>query len=89
MGPDDPVTREQLSAMLYRYADGKGYDVAAQADLSGFADAAHISDYARVSMSWAYAWGIVNGTSESILTPDGSAERAQAAAMLMRFCEHV
>ena len=89
MGPDDPVTREQLSAMLYRYADGKGYDVAAQAELSGFADAAHISDYARVPMSWAYAWGIVNGTSESTLTPDGSAERAQAAAMLMRFCEHV
>lgn len=89
MGPDDPITREQLSAMLYRYADGKGYDVTAQADLSGFADGARISDYARIPMSWAYAWGIVNGTSETTLTPNGSAERAQAAAMLMRFCEHV
>lgn len=67
----------------------RGYDVTAQADLSGFADGARISDYARIPMSWAYAWGIVNGTSETTLTPNGSAERAQAAAMLMRFCEHV
>ena len=89
IGPDDPITREQLAAILYRYAGQKGYDTSAQADLSGFADADAISAYARLPLSWAYAAGIVNGTDAITLDPNGTATRAQAATMLMRFCKTV
>lgn len=85
VGPDDPITREQLAAILYRYAGQKGYDTSAQSDLSGFADADAISAYARIPLAWAYATGIVNGTDATTLAPDGTATRAQAATMLMRF----
>lgn len=88
MGPNDPVTREQLAAMLFRYAEKKGCDMSAQADLSGFADAASISAYARQPLAWAHALGIVNGTGTDTLSPVGTATRAQAAAMLMRLCEN-
>ena len=84
--PDAPVTREQLAAILYRYAAYKGYDVTISADLSAFADAGEISGYAADALAWANAAGIVNGTSGTTLDPQGSAIRAQVAAMLMRFC---
>ena len=86
-GPDDPITREQFAAILYRYAQYKGYDVTASADLSGYADADKVSGYALEAMRWANAEGIINGTSPTTLYPQGTATRAQAAAMLMRFCE--
>lgn len=85
VGPDDPITREQLAAILYRYAGQKGYDTSAQADLSGFADADAVSAYARLPLSWAHAAGVVNGTDAITLDPNGTATRAQAATMLMRF----
>lgn len=86
-GPNDPITREQLAVMLYRYAQRMGYDVTAGADLSSYADANQISSYAVYALRWANAEGIVNGASAANLDPQGSATRAQAAAMLMRFCE--
>lgn len=87
MGPDKAVTREQLAAMLYRYAGQKGVDTSAQADLTKFADAQSVSAYAKQPLAWAHAKGIVNGTSSAMLSPGGTAPRAQAAAMLMRFDE--
>ena len=86
--PDAPVTREQLAAILYRYAVYKGYDVSIgeDADLLRYADAAELSAYAIPAMQWACGAGIVNGTSASTLSPQGGATRAQVAAMLMRLC---
>ena len=90
-GSDDAVTREQLAAILYRYAVYKGYDVSIGEDtnLLSYDDFEDLSEYAIPAMQWACGTGIVNGTSESTLTPQGEAERAQVAAMLMRFCESI
>ena len=88
-GPSDTVTREQMAAILYRYASYKGYDVTASADLSGYADQAQISAYALTAMQWANAEGLITGTSDSALTPGGSATRAEAATILMRFAQSV
>lgn len=85
-GPDDSIIREQFAAMMYRYALYKGCDVSAQADLNKYTDADQISDYAIPAFEWANANGIITGTSESALTPQGEALRGQAAAMLKRFC---
>lgn len=85
------VTREQLATMLYRYAVYKGYDVSIGEDTNilSYADFADLSEYAIPAMQWACGAGIVNGTSESTLTPQGEATRAQVAAMLMRFVEAI
>ena len=90
-GADDAVTREQLAVILYRYAVYKGYDVSIGEDTNilSYADFADLSEYAIPAMQWACGAGIVNGTSESTLTPQGEATRAQVAAMLMRFCEAI
>ena len=86
--PDDPITREQLAAMLYRYAQYKGYDVTATGDLSGFADADTVSGWAQEAVSWSVGAGLIQGD-ENGLTPTSTAIRAQIAAILMRFCENV
>ena len=88
-GPEDIITREQMAAILFRYASFKGYDVTKTADLSAFADAAQVSAYAADAMKWANAAGLISGTSATTLAPAGSATRAQAASILMRFCENV
>ena len=87
----DYVTREQFATMLWRYASGKGYDVSIGEDTNilSYADFADLSEYAIPAMQWACGAGIVNGTSESTLTPKGEATRAQVAAMLMRFVEAI
>ena len=87
--PNDPITREQMAAILYRYASFKGYDVTGKADLAGFTDATQISDYAKDAMSWANQEGLIGGVSANTLQPQGSATRAQVATILMRFCENV
>lgn len=87
-GPNDPITREQMAVMLYRYAQHKDYDTTQGGmAIREYADYGQISSYALEAMDWANATGIVTGTSERILSPQGQATRAQAAAMLMRFCE--
>lgn len=86
-GPDDTITREQMAAILYRYARYKGYDLSAQAALDGYADAAQVSAYAADAMKWAVGSGLITGTSGTTLSPAGSATRAQAAVILARFCQ--
>lgn len=78
------ITREQLAAMLYRYAKLKGYDVNASAELSGYADAASVSSYAAEAMRWAVAEGLIQGMGGK-LSPQATATRAQVATILMRF----
>ena len=83
--PEDKITREQLAAILYRYAQFKGQDVGAKADLSGFADNGKISEYAFSAMQWAVETGLMQGNEDGTLKPQGQATRAEVAAMLMRF----
>lgn len=86
-GPNDPVTREQLAAILYRFAQHMGYDTEGQADLSGFTDLTQVSTYAREAMAWCVDAGLLSGTSPTTLSPRGQATRAQTAAVLMRLCQ--
>lgn len=87
--PQVNITREQLAAMLYRYAQNKKYDVSGAKSLDGYTDAQSVSSYAVPALQWANAAGVVNGKSGSKLDPKGYATRAEVAAMLMRFCENV
>lgn len=87
--PDRSITREQLAAILYRYARYKGIDVSQQADLSVYGDVGAVSAYALEPMAWANAVGLITGVDETTLRPGGSATRAQAATILMRFCENI
>lgn len=87
--PNGKVTREQMAAMLYRYAQLKGYDVAEKADLFDYIDAEKINDYAFEAMSWANAEKLINGVTAITLEPQADATRAQVAQMLKSFCENV
>ena len=89
-GPNDVVTREQLAAILYRYAQYKKYDVSVGEDTNilSYADAQSVSAYAIPAMQWACGAGIVNGANGK-LNPQNNATRAEVAAILMRFCENV
>jgi len=86
-GPDDPITREQLAAIFYRYADYKGYDLTVKGNLDTFKDADKITDYAKTAMQWAVGSGLVKGKSGNLLDSQGTATRAEIAAMLHRFIE--
>ncbi len=86
--PDAKVTREQLAAILYRYAQYKKLDTDAGAKLDSFSDAGNVSGYASEALSWAVSEGLINGASGR-LTPKGDATRAQVAAILHRFVENV
>ena len=86
-GPDDPITREQLTAIFYRYADYKGYKLTVTENLDKFEDADKITDYAKMVMQWAVGNGLIKGKSENLLDPQGTATRAEIAAMLHRFVE--
>ncbi|WP_143149498.1 S-layer homology domain-containing protein [Butyricicoccus pullicaecorum] len=87
--PNNAITREQMAAILYRYAQFKGYDVSAKADLSVYTDAANVGTYATDAMAWANGAQLIAGTSQATLTPAGNATRAQVATILMRFCENI
>lgn len=90
--PSGAVTREQAAVILYKYAQSKGYDVSARADLTAFPDAGSVSDWAQDALAWANATGLIQGTvygSKTILDPQGSASRAQVAAILRSYVEHV
>lgn len=86
--PGTDITREQLAVIFYNYAKHKGYDVSAVNDLSGFTDAGDVSDWALPAMRWAVGSGIMGGYGDGILGPQGTATRAQVAAMLRRFIEN-
>ena len=83
--PNDPITREQLAAMLMNYAAWKGEDVSARADLSSYNDAASVSSWAVETVQWAVAEGLISGMPGNLLEPQRSATRAQVAAILERF----
>ena len=87
-GPDDPITREQLTAIFYRYADYKGYKLTVTGNLDKFEDADKITDYAKTVMQWAVGNGLIKGKAENLLDPQGTATRAEIAAMLHRFVEN-
>lgn len=88
-GPENNITREQLAAILYRYAGKKGYDTAVRGELTAFEDEGEISDYAREAMSWAVGTGLISGMGNGTIAPASTATRAQAATILQRFCRHV
>ena len=83
------VTREQLAAILYRYAKLKGYDTSKSNKLDSFKDADKVSSWAVEAMQWANAEGLINGKSNNLLDPQGKATRAETAAILMRFMENI
>lgn len=88
-GPDNAITREQMAAILYRYAQFKGYDVTASNDLGSYTDASQISAYATTAMQWANAEGLITGNTTTTINPIGNATRAEVATILMRFCENI
>ena len=90
--PDGSVTREQMAAILYRYAQKTGIDTSKYTELSAFPDASRVSAYARAPMQWIVAEGVIGGSRENgqdWLNPQGNATRAEVATILMRFIENV
>ena len=90
-GVGDSITREQFAVMLYNYAQYQGYDVSVGEDTNilSYTDAFDISNYAYPAMQWACGAGIMSGNDDGTLNPQGKATRAEAATMLMNFCENV
>ena len=88
-GPEDGITREQLAAILYRYAEYKGYEIKGSEELTGYTDAGKVSGWAEEAMKWSCGNGLILGGDGDKLDPQGGAERSQAAAILMRFCETI
>ncbi len=88
-GPDENITREQMAAVLYRYAAYEGYSLTASGDLSVFRDASAISGYAESAVDWAVGSSLISGKGDGILDPAGTATRAEVAQILMSFCENI
>ena len=86
--PDQALTREQMASILYRYAEYKGIDVSARADLSTFTDGTTVSPWAQDVVQWAVAEKLMSGNGNE-LQPKGTATRAQVATVLMNYCENV
>lgn len=87
-GPDDALTREQLAAILYRYAEAMGYDVSSGLSHTLYADAAEVSGYAQPAVDWAIAEGFLKGKDGWKLCPKAAATRAELAVILTRFCAY-
>ena len=87
-GPNDLITREQLSVILNQYCNYKGKYKKVYADFSKFKDSNKVSSYAKWGMNWAIGNKIING-SNGKLNPQGTATRAEAAAMLSNYCKSI
>lgn len=89
-GPDQDITREQMAAILHRFAKYKGFDVSVgeNTNILSYIDAQSVSEYAVPAMQWACGAGLINGD-EGKLIPQGNAERCQIAALLHRLCKNV
>ena len=87
-GSENHITRQDLTVMLYRYSNFKGYDISAADNLAGFSDSSRVAGYARQAMQWAVGAGIMRGDSGRLI-PSGDATRAQVAVMLMQFAQNV
>jgi len=86
-GTNDPVTREQLVVILYNYTRGKGKDVSASRDLSGFTDASQVSGFATDAMKWAVALGLIKGKGNHNIDPTAFATRAEISAIMQLYLE--
>ena len=86
-GPNDNVTREQLAAILYRYASYSKADTTATGTLDGFRDAAQVSSYAEAALKWAVGSELITGKTGNLLDPRGNATRAEIATILMRLIQ--
>ena len=90
--PDGAITREQMAAIPFRYANTNQIDTAQRGDMAAFPDAGEVSEWAKDALSWTVAMGIIGGTEENgkvYLDPQGNATRAQVAAILMRYVARV
>ncbi len=87
--PNAEITREQMALMLYNYAQYKGYDVSASAELSAFTDGADVSSWASHAVQWAVAEGLMSGMGNGTLAPQGTATRAEVSSSMMRFMENI
>ena len=85
-GPADEITREQMAVMMYRYANMRGLDISSEGDMSGFPDAGQVSAFADKEVKWAVGAGLIKGDGGNV-NPQGTAERAQCATIIMRFME--
>ena len=88
-GPTDNITREQMATILFRYAQFKKHDTAASNSLTGYSDFNDISVFSLKALKWANAEGLINGRTTTTLAPQGTATRAEVAAILHRFVENV
>ena len=92
-GANIPITRERLAVMYYNYAQMKGYDTSVRGDLNQYKDAAGVSSWARDALAWAAGVGLINGAPDGLgnvyFLGQGSATRAELAAITQRFCEKV
>ena len=88
-GPNDPITREQLAVMLNNYCRYKGKYKATTANLSQYKDGAKVSEFAKWGMNWAVGSGVITGTADGYLNPQGTATRAEAASMIYKYCLNI
>lgn len=88
-GPNDPITREQMASIIMNYSNYKGYDTSARASLTKFTDHHSVSEYAEDVMKWAVGSGLLSGRRNNLLAPQGQTTRAEAATILMRYCEGI
>ncbi len=88
-GPENNITREQMAAILYRYAQYKDYDVSASGDLTKYRDGDSVSDWAEDAMQWAVGAKLCTGKSSNVLDPTSTATRAEVAQIMMNFCENI
>ena len=87
--PGDNITRQEFAQMLYNYAKYKGYDLSAEGDLSQFPDSGSVANWAETAMSWANGNGLINGHDNGTIDAGGTAIRAQAASILMKFDQNL
>ena len=87
--PGDNITRQEFAQMLYNYAKYKGYDLSAEGDLSQFPDSGSVANWAETAMSWANGNGLINGYDDGTIDAGGTAIRAQAASILMKFDQNL
>ena len=88
-GPNDPLTREQTAAILYRFAQVQGLNPKDDGTLSGFSDQNQVQEWALSAMEWAVSSGLISGTDLGTLIPQAGATRAQMAVILMNFCQQM
>ena len=88
-GPDNNITREQMAAILYRYAQFKGYDVSAKGDLTAFTDGDNVSEWATDALAWCVGAKLINGRDNGTVDATGTATRAEIAKIFMSFSENV